>query len=275
MRKYLTRRCIGLHALVLVLVPAFLLAGWWQYHVALSGNDLSWVYTVEWPFFAVYAVYVWWRLIHDESTPFDRLWAAKQRAAADAEGRPLHEIPGWATDKALSREVHRASREAARHPSLFGPHFGALDVQSLDVQSLDVQSLDVQSLDVQSLDVQRLHVQSLDVQRRRPAGLTPDGCDRGDELCTASASPAAMSGEGAADPVGGVIDAQVIEVKANVDEELEAYNRYLFQLSRSGPAKRWGRRTMPDDDVPDQLRAPNPVPVRENPALGPTDRGAD
>ncbi|MGH8989544.1 MAG: hypothetical protein ACRDXC_13285, partial [Acidimicrobiales bacterium] len=126
MRKYLTWRCIGLHVLVVVLVPGFLVAGWWQYHVALGGNDLSWVYTVEWPFFAVYAVYIWWKLIHDQSTPFDRLWAAKQRAAADAEGRPFHEIPGWATDKALSREVQRASREAAR-PTLAASPLDALD----------------------------------------------------------------------------------------------------------------------------------------------------
>ena len=270
MKKYLTRRCIGLHALVLVLVPAFLLAGWWQYHVALGGNDLSWVYTVEWPFFAVYAVYIWWKLIHDESTPLDRLWAARQRAAADAEGRPLHEIPGWATDKALSREVHRASRDAARHPSLSGPHLEALGVRGLDVQGLGVQGLGLRGLDVQGLGVQ-----GLDVQGRRPAGLMPGGSDREDELGTASASPAPTRDDGAVGPVEGVIDAQVLEVKANVDEELEAYNRYLFQLSRSGPAKRWGpRRTRRDDDVPDRSHGPSPVPVREKPALGPTNEGA-
>jgi len=51
-----------------VLVPAFVALGWWQLHRALSGNTLSWFYTFEWPFFAAYAVYVWWKLLHDDGT---------------------------------------------------------------------------------------------------------------------------------------------------------------------------------------------------------------
>ncbi len=206
MRKYLTWRCVALHALVLVLVPAFLLAGWWQYHVALGGNDLSWVYTVEWPFFAVYAVYIWWRLIHDQGTPFDRLWAAKQRAAADAEGRPLHEIPGWATDKALSREVHRTSRDAARQAALSGPR------------------------------------PALGLQRRDPASLAPAPPDRAEALDPAPSQPGPDGVGDLAERAGLVIDAQVLDVTVNVDEELDAYNRYLFELSRKGPQKRWSLR---------------------------------
>lgn len=247
MRKYLTWRCIGLHALVLVLVPAFLLAGWWQYHVALGGNDLSWVYTVEWPFFAAYALYIWWKLIHDESTPFDRLWAAKQRAAADAEGKPLHEIPGWATDKALSLEVHRASREAARHPSLAGARLEALDLQV-----------------------------------RMPASLMPAVPDHGEELAPTSTPPASARDDDLRSQAGSVIDAEVIhagpvidaevlEVKVNVDQELDAYNRYLFDLSRSGSPKRWGsRRTKGHHDVTGVRTSPKPLPVREKPPLQPT-----
>ncbi len=260
MAKYLTRRCIGLHALVLVLVPAFLLAGWWQYHVALGGNDLSWVYTVEWPFFAVYAVYVWWKLIHDESTPFDRLWAAKQRAAADAEGRPLHEIPGWATDKALSREVYLAGRDDARRRSLSGPRREALSGPRRE-----------------ALDVQRL-----DRQRRGTPGIIPATRDRDrdrdrdreNDLDSACTSSATVRDEDHGDPVGRVIDAEVLEVKVSVDEELEAYNRYLFQLSRNGAAKRWGaRRGGRHDEVLDQRRPPIPAPVRQTPALGPMNGG--
>jgi hypothetical protein len=236
MRKYLTWRCIGLHALVLALVPAFLLAGWWQYHVALGGNDLSWVYTVEWPFFAVYAVYIWWKLIHDESTPFDRLWTAKQRAAADAEGRPLHEIPGWATDKALSLEVHRASREAARHPSLSGARLEALDLQV-----------------------------------RRPPSPLPTVPDRVEELESASTQSASIRDDDLVSHAGPAIDAQVLEIKVHVDEELDAYNRYLFDLSRNGSPKRWGPRKFGGHhDVPGGRQTPNPMPVRERPALPPT-----
>ncbi len=32
---------------------------------ALSGNTLSWAYVFEWPIFAGYAVFMWWKLIHE------------------------------------------------------------------------------------------------------------------------------------------------------------------------------------------------------------------
>jgi hypothetical protein len=32
---------------------------------ALSGNTLSWAYVFEWPIFGGYAVFMWWKLIHD------------------------------------------------------------------------------------------------------------------------------------------------------------------------------------------------------------------
>jgi len=57
-------------------VPGFLWLGWWQLHRALAGNHLSWAYTVEWPFFSIYAVYMWWKLVHESRT---------DRASADAE----------------------------------------------------------------------------------------------------------------------------------------------------------------------------------------------
>ena len=63
-----TKRAIGLHFTLAFAFPGFLELGWWQLHRALGGNDLSWAYTFEWPFFAGYAVFVWWRLIHDEDS---------------------------------------------------------------------------------------------------------------------------------------------------------------------------------------------------------------
>lgn len=59
-------RAIRLHLTVLVLVPTFLLLGRWQLGRAIGGNGLSWAYTFEWPLFAVYAIYIWWRLLHDD-----------------------------------------------------------------------------------------------------------------------------------------------------------------------------------------------------------------
>jgi hypothetical protein len=70
-KTYLTPRAVRLHLTLAVLLPAFAAMFWWQLHRALAGNGLSWAYTVEWPLFAAYAVFLWWRLLHDDfpSTP--------------------------------------------------------------------------------------------------------------------------------------------------------------------------------------------------------------
>jgi hypothetical protein len=65
--KWLTSGAIKLHLAALVVVCACLALGWWQLHRALyDHNQLSWAYTLEWPFFAGYAGWVWWKLLHEE-----------------------------------------------------------------------------------------------------------------------------------------------------------------------------------------------------------------
>lgn len=53
----------------MIVVPGCLVAGWWQLSRAESGNELSWAYVFEWPIFAGYAVYMWWRLLHEAPEP--------------------------------------------------------------------------------------------------------------------------------------------------------------------------------------------------------------
>ncbi len=236
MRKYFTRRCLGLHALLLVLVPAFLLAGWWQYGVARGGNGLSWVYTVEWPFLAVVAVFVWWNLIHDRPLPFSRLWYAEHHAATDDAGRPLYERPGWAMDKELSEAVVAASREAAAARELDTtngrPALGPLD--------------------------QPAEIAGAAVGRRTPASPPM--------LETEHGRPGDAGDHGAM-----VIDAEVAEVTSSRDEDLDAYNRFLFDLSRRDPPKQWGPGRGPAPEGRDsnggrQGNSPAEPPARELPA---------
>ena len=58
-------RAVGLHVTVAVVVPVCLALCDWQVHRAAAGNTLSWAYAFEWPFFAAYALYMWWRLVHE------------------------------------------------------------------------------------------------------------------------------------------------------------------------------------------------------------------
>ena len=70
MRKlWFTKRAVSLHIALVIFVPGFLYLGDWQLHRALSGNGLSWAYTFEWPIFAAYAIYMWWRIVHDQGEP--------------------------------------------------------------------------------------------------------------------------------------------------------------------------------------------------------------
>jgi hypothetical protein len=50
---------------MIVIIPTFAGLCDWQVHRALSGNQLSWAYVFEWPFFGGYAIYMWWRILHE------------------------------------------------------------------------------------------------------------------------------------------------------------------------------------------------------------------
>ena len=66
------RSILAMHITIAIVVPGFLALAWWQVDRALSGNSLSWAYVFEWPVFAGYAIYVWWKVTHEanqEATP--------------------------------------------------------------------------------------------------------------------------------------------------------------------------------------------------------------
>jgi hypothetical protein len=65
-RQWFSPRALRLHLALAVLVAACALLCDWQVHRALSGNSLSWAYVFEWPFFAAYGVFVWWKLLRDK-----------------------------------------------------------------------------------------------------------------------------------------------------------------------------------------------------------------
>ena len=65
-KVWLSRRALKLHLVILVVVPAFMALCIWQIFRAVDGNSLSWAYVFEWPLFAAYAVYMWWRFVHED-----------------------------------------------------------------------------------------------------------------------------------------------------------------------------------------------------------------
>lgn len=83
-RRWLSRRALLLHVEFAPVAAGCLAAGWWQATRALAGNDLSWLYSVEWPAFAVMAAIGWWRLIHEDPEEYKaRKQAPPERRAPD------------------------------------------------------------------------------------------------------------------------------------------------------------------------------------------------
>ncbi len=90
-------RAIGLHITVLIVVPTFFALFDWQLHRALAGNGLSWAYVFEWPFFALYAVYLWWKLVHEApGTPVDAEQSGS--SAEPTKGVSAPAVPAAATE---------------------------------------------------------------------------------------------------------------------------------------------------------------------------------
>jgi len=71
-KRWLSRRALLLHVEVLVVAPGCAIAGWWQATRALAGNGLSWFYSVEWPVFALFAIWGWWHLLHEDPDAYRR-----------------------------------------------------------------------------------------------------------------------------------------------------------------------------------------------------------
>jgi hypothetical protein len=76
-----TRRALGASAAIIVWFPGCLIAAWWQVHVALAGDSLGWLYSVEWPVFACFGVYFWWFWIHDDPSDIGRRKLLKLKAS--------------------------------------------------------------------------------------------------------------------------------------------------------------------------------------------------
>ena len=97
------------HAIVLVLVAAFLALGWWQLGRAKQGNALSLGYTFEWPFFAAFVIFMWVRemriTLHgppgDRRRPTDARDDMTERTDAGAASRRTGE--GGGADRSMTR----------------------------------------------------------------------------------------------------------------------------------------------------------------------------
>ena len=81
-RILLRPRWLAWHSFAVLATAGMLWLGDWQLGRALSGNELSWAYTFEWPLFTIFGIYFWVKSVRDE------LRLARDAESHGADGQP-------------------------------------------------------------------------------------------------------------------------------------------------------------------------------------------
>jgi hypothetical protein len=129
--RWLSGQAIALHVGAFVIIAIMLGLGWWQVQCALDGNTRSWAYAVQWPAFAAYAVYMWWKLVHDLPAfggrkPVEEAPPVDTRTGDDRPVGPVH-LP--ATEHPSARRRREAERAAAEERAMaeYNEYLAGLD----------------------------------------------------------------------------------------------------------------------------------------------------
>ncbi len=128
LRRFLSPRWLAFHLLVLVLVAVFCALGWWQLRRAAEGNALSFGYALEWPAFAAFTVFVWYRTVRDTVRPPLAKPHAEQHAdphAGPHAGPPTEPPAGRSQEAAFTVPVLPARPAPAAVPEDEDPELAA------------------------------------------------------------------------------------------------------------------------------------------------------
>lgn len=107
-RRWFSRRALMLDLEVLIVAPGCAVAGWWQATRALAGNGLSWFYSIEWPVFAILAIWGWWYLIHEDPEVYAARRWFRRRDEPSSDGAVV------ALDSVVQLTVRKAIANLAR-----------------------------------------------------------------------------------------------------------------------------------------------------------------
>lgn len=89
-----------LHAALVAGLALSATATWLEWSRAHAGHTVAWVYTFEWPLFAVLGTYLWWRLLHADAPS-----SPTPKAHSEARSDPDPELLAW---QAYLDRLHRA-----------------------------------------------------------------------------------------------------------------------------------------------------------------------
>ena len=120
--KYFSRRAIGIHVALVGWIAMCALAAWWQVGRAIQGNSLSFLYSIEWPLFAILGLLGWYALLN-----LEKVTEGQQRAREEYEqmmreqAREARQVAAEAEDPAL-KAYNDHLEDLARRPkrNMFG-----------------------------------------------------------------------------------------------------------------------------------------------------------
>jgi DNA-binding transcriptional regulator of glucitol operon len=108
--RWLSRRAVFLHLGCLLFVPFCIAATWWQITRAEDGNGLSYLYTFEWPVFALVGIYFWWQFLH---TDYEKVGLKGMRNQVAANAESPESQPGQIATEATTLAAIPALADAA------------------------------------------------------------------------------------------------------------------------------------------------------------------
>ena len=111
-RRWSSRRALIAHGVLVIWVPGCALACWWQVTVALSGDDLGWIYTFMWPAFAVFGVVLWWHLVHDDPDTVGARGLRRLKEEAPTAAPEQQSVPDDPIAKAEAEDAELAAYNA-------------------------------------------------------------------------------------------------------------------------------------------------------------------
>lgn len=96
-------------------IPGCLGAGWFELTRALAGREIAWVYTFEWPFYAVAGTYMWWQIWHRDPAARSARGSSVAQGNSRSRARPAAELPD--DDPELAAwQLYRANLDALDPP---------------------------------------------------------------------------------------------------------------------------------------------------------------
>lgn len=88
---------------------------------ALGGNTLSWAYVFEWPIFAVFALYMWWNLLHGQDGSRSKRRTRTPAAVTDPGDPPASAADASDDADLLAWQAYLAGMEAEEARQSDGP----------------------------------------------------------------------------------------------------------------------------------------------------------